>query len=172
MQWVHWQWGREQLPSHSVTKHHIDRIIMMILMILTILICLYVFAVKDIQERLLGLMKMSSFLRSLGRREPDGLKRSHEGWQWEWYALMKYVVYKPVTHTKSLVTAIVLNTAVWWFDDHDRAANAVTKHLLEITVTNQDEAATWQYASNEPVPMKRFSQNMKSYLAKAATLML
>ena len=46
VQWVHWQWGREQLPSHSVTKHHIDRIIMMILMILTILICLYVFAVK------------------------------------------------------------------------------------------------------------------------------
>ena len=85
---------------------------------------------------------------------------------------MKYVVYKPVTHTKSLVTAIVLNTAVWWFDDHDRAANAVTKHLLEITVTNQDEATTWQYASNEPVSMKIFSQNMKSYLAKAATLML
>ena len=79
VQWVHWQWGREQLPSHSVTKHHIDRIIMMILMILTILICLYVFAVKDIQERLLGLMRMSSFLPSSGRREPDGLKRSHEG---------------------------------------------------------------------------------------------
>ena len=48
----------------------------------------------------------------------------------------------------------------------------MTKHLLEITVTNQDEAATSQYASNEPVPMKRFSQNMKSYLAKAATFML
>ena len=76
VQWVHWQWGREQLPSHSVTKHHIDRIIMMIL---TILICLYVFAVKDIQERLLGLMRLSSFLPSSGRREPDGLKRSHEG---------------------------------------------------------------------------------------------
>ena len=40
---------------------------------------MYIFAVKDIQERLLGLMRMSSFLPSSGRREPDGLKRSHEG---------------------------------------------------------------------------------------------